>query len=122
VVGYAGGIASDPTYQNIQDYTEAFIVEYNPDKLSFDDILKEWNGNDYPFAQQKTQYRSAIFALNAKQQTEAKAFVQALEIKYADNKGPIYCSVEPMTTFYRGEEYHQDFLSKQKSSKTLKMF
>ena len=83
--------------------------------------MEEWSGLDYPFAQQKTQYRSAVFALNAQQQAEANNFVQALEKKLA-GKGPIYTTVEPITKFYRGEEYHQDFLAKQKSSKTLRMF
>lgn len=116
-----GGFAPNPTYQSIQDHTEAFIVEYNPDKLTFQDILEEWSGLDYPLAQQSTQYRSAVFALNAQQHADANTFVQALERNLSD-QGPIYSTVEPITRFYRGEEYHQDFLAKQKASKSLKMF
>ncbi|CAB9530742.1 Peptide methionine sulfoxide reductase MsrA [Seminavis robusta] len=121
VVGYSGGKARNPTYQNIQDYTEALLVEYNPNKLSYRDILQEWSGMDYPFVQQKTQYRSAIFALNDEQLAQAQDFVSELEERYKE-KGPIFVDVEPVTKFYRGEEYHQDFLAKQKSGRSLRMF
>lgn len=97
-----GGEAPDPNYQNIQDSTEAFIVEYNPDKLSYRDILEEWADLDYPLMEQKTQYRSAVFTLNDEQQGEAESFVKELAAKNAD-KGRIYCTVEPVTKFYRGE-------------------
>jgi peptide-methionine (S)-S-oxide reductase len=122
VVGYSGGKRGvDPTYQNIQDYTEAFLVEYNPDKLSYEDILTAWSGMDYPLVQQKTQYRSAIFALDEDQLQQAHEFVARLQKeKYKDD--PIHVDVEPVTKFYRGEEYHQNFLVKQRSGRALKMF
>ena len=111
------------TYQNIQDYTEALLVEYNPDKISYEEVLREWSGMDYPFVQQKTQYRSAIFTVNESQQQVAQNFIQELEKKYGDSgKGPIFVDVEPVTKFFRGEEYHQDFLAKQRSGRSLKMF
>jgi len=126
IVGYSGGVASSPNYQDIQDYTEALLVEYNPDKLSYEDILQEWSTMDYPFVQQKTQYRSAIFAVGDEQFKQANSFVERLQAKHAagddDDKKNIYVDVEPITKFYRAEEYHQDFLAKQRSSKTLRMF
>lgn len=127
VVGYSGGVAPNPNYQDVQDYTEALLVEYNPDKLSYEDILKEWSTMDYPFIQQKTQYRSAIFAVNGDQFEQANEFVTKLQAKHNeasddDDKSKIYVDVEPITKFYRAEEYHQDFMAKQRSSKTLRMF
>jgi peptide-methionine (S)-S-oxide reductase len=114
VVGYSGGkAATNPTYQNMQDYTEAFLVEYNPDKVSYHDILMAWSSMDYPMVQQKTQYRSAIFALDPDQYQQAQEFVAKLRDQHED---PIFVDVEPVTRFYRGEEYHQDFLVKQQSS------
>lgn len=120
IVGYAGGVAPDPTYQNIQDYTEAFLVEYNPDVLSYDDILEEWSNMDYPLVSQKTQYKSAVFPINEEQEVKAKEIVKGLEQRYAE-KGPIYVDIQPISKFYRAEEYHQDFLAKQKTSRTLKL-
>lgn len=121
VVGYSGGHGAFPTYQNIQDYTEALLVEYNPDRISYEEILREWSGMDYPLVQQKTQYRSAIFTVNEKQHQQALAFVGKLREQYKE-KGPIFVDVEPVTKFFRGEEYHQDFLQKQKQSRAFKVF
>jgi peptide-methionine (S)-S-oxide reductase len=121
VVGYSGGKGAWPTYQNIQDYTEALLIEYNPDRISYEDILREWSGMDYPFVQQKMQYRSAIFTTNEIQHQKALAFVENLREKYKE-KGDIFVDVEPVTKFFRGEEYHQDFLAKQKQSRSFKMF
>jgi len=70
---------------------------------------------------QKTQYRSAVFCLNTEQQVKANAFVEEMKEKHAE-KGTMYTSVELITKFYKGEEYHQDFLAKQSSSRALKMF
>jgi peptide-methionine (S)-S-oxide reductase len=39
VVGYSGGKADNPTYRNIQDYTEALLVEYNPHEVSYEDLV-----------------------------------------------------------------------------------
>lgn len=121
VVGYGGGVAPDPTYQNIQDYTEALLVEYNPEVVSYRDVLKEWSTMDYPLVPQKKQYRSALFCINEMQLEQARDFVQGLHEKYSE-KGQVYVDVEPISAFYRAEEYHQDFLAKQKQSRTLKMF
>ncbi|KAL7559958.1 hypothetical protein ACA910_008279 [Epithemia clementina (nom. ined.)] len=139
VVGYSGGVQPDPTYDNIQDYTEAFLVEYNPDKLSYLDILEAWNSMDYPWAPQKTQYRSAVFTLSDKQQEQAKAFVQRLLEKRIKQQNKdtiigtskqsagnsatrIYADVEPVTKFFKAEEYHQNFLSKQERSRLFTPF
>ena len=41
VVGYTGGKEKNPTYRNIMDATEAFLVEYDPSVISFEKLLDE---------------------------------------------------------------------------------
>lgn len=41
VVGYTGGVEKNPTYQNIMDATEAFLVEFDPSIISYEKILNE---------------------------------------------------------------------------------
>lgn len=113
VVGYTGGKQPNPTYQNIMDTTEAVMVEFNPDVISYEEILNEWAGMHAPFYPSKGQYRSAIFYQNEEQQKVAEAKVAALG---RDGERNVFVDVEPVSTFYRGEEYHQDFLDKQSSS------
>jgi len=112
VVGYTGGKQPNPTYQNIMDTTEAVMVEFNPDVISYEEILNEWAGMHAPYYASKGQYRSAIFYQNEEQQKVAVAKVAALG---RDGERNVFVDVEPVSTFYRGEEYHQDFLDKQSS-------
>lgn len=62
-------------------------------------------GEPYP---SKRQYRSAIFYLNDEQRKIAEEFCSAM--KYGK-----FVDVEPVTRFYMAEEYHQNFLAKQRS-------
>jgi len=113
IVGYTGGEMPDPTYQNIKDATEAVLIEYDPALISYETILKEWSKQHHPFMKQKAQYRSAIFVKNAEEQEIALKVVEELG-KTSGLK--VYAETEEAGAFYRAEEYHQDFLNKQKSS------
>jgi peptide methionine sulfoxide reductase MsrA len=101
IVGYSGGVEVNPTYQSMMDYTEAVLVEFNPSMVSYEQILAKWKrlGDPYP---SKLQYRSAVWYMNAKQETAAKDFCQGIE----------YVDVEPVTKFYMAEERHQNFLAR----------
>jgi peptide-methionine (S)-S-oxide reductase len=58
-----------------------------------------------------TQYRSAIFPLNAEQADVAKAYIAQLDQAHAFKK-PIVTKIEPDRAFYPAENYHQDFLTR----------
>lgn len=110
VVGYAGGKKPNPTYKKILDHTEALLVEYNPDQVSYEDLVLSWTQMHSPnHAAGKTQYRSAVWYLNAEQKETAEEVVQQWK---ASKQESLYTSVEKALTFYRAEEYHQFFLSK----------
>ena len=92
------------SYQNIQDYTEALFIEYDPNVVSYDAILKLWRSQHTPYSS-KRQYRSAILYLNEKQKESAASFCV----------GETYVDVEPVTKFFMAEEYHQNYLAKMRS-------
>ena len=109
VVGYTGGKQINPDYQNIQDATEAFMVEFDPSYISYETILDEW-ARCAPYYPSKCQYRAAIWYSNEQQRDAALKKIDELG-RGGDRK--VYVDVEPVSAFYRGEEYHQDFLDKQ---------
>eukprot|EP00566_Odontella_aurita_P027162 CAMPEP_0113536948 /NCGR_PEP_ID=MMETSP0015_2-20120614/6554_1 /TAXON_ID=2838 /ORGANISM="Odontella" /LENGTH=165 /DNA_ID=CAMNT_0000436389 /DNA_START=162 /DNA_END=659 /DNA_ORIENTATION=- /assembly_acc=CAM_ASM_000160 len=111
VVGYSGGRKPNPTYRSIEDHTEAVLVEYDPRTISYEDILAEWAGLDYPYSSGKTQYRSAVWYTSEYQREAAERTVEAIRTNARGRE--VYASVEPATKFYRAEEYHQNFLRKQ---------
>lgn len=118
MVGYTGGEELNPTYQNIKDATEAVLIEYDPSITSYEKLLLSWADQHYPFnPPMKTQYKSAVWVKN---DGERDIVMNVLD-KLKEEKGgkEVYVDVESVKPFYRAEEYHQDFLKKQKSSRTF---
>jgi len=118
VVGYTGGDQINPTYQNIKDATEAVLIEYDPSIISYEKLLEEWSKQHYPFNPPiKTQYKSAIWVNTDEKRDIALGLLE----KMKEEKGgkDVYVDVENVKPFYKAEEYHQDFLNKQKSSRSL---
>jgi peptide methionine sulfoxide reductase MsrA len=102
-VGYSGGIEPSPTYESILDHTEAVLVEFDPNVISYRQILEEWRrlvGTPYPSF--KRQYRNALFHLTDRQKQDCNDVGSTME----------YVDVEPATKFYMAEDYHQNFYSR----------
>jgi len=115
VSGYAGGTSVNPTYHDVcggkTGHAEVVNVEFNADKISYRELvelfLKKYGttGSDnkiYP----KSQYRSIILYRNDEQHDTVKDVYS--KIKEQKNK-TITTEVEPLETFYKAEEYHQDY-------------
>merc|ERR1712060_990707 len=73
-----GGKEKDPYYQDIKDSTEAFMVEFDPEIVTFEEIINEWAAQHEPYYQSKCQYRSAIFYVDERQRVAAEKKVQEL--------------------------------------------
>ncbi len=120
-VGYIGGNTPDPTYKDVctdtTGHAEAVEVEYDPAKISYDQLLNVFWENHDPtqFNRQGPdwgkQYRSAIFFHSPEQEREAKASKEKLEKSHRFSK-PIVTQIVPATTFFQAEDYHQQYLEK----------
>jgi methionine-S-sulfoxide reductase len=121
-VGYTGGWLENPTYEDTHDsksgHAEAIRVTFDPSVLSYEDLLEQWffklhdpttlnrQGNDVG-----TQYRSAIFPQTPEQKSTAERVKARVEAS-GKWKRPITTSIEPASTWYSAEGYHQDYLRK----------
>ena len=121
-VGYTGGWVENPTYEDTHDsksgHAEAIRVTFDPSVLSYEELLEKWffrlhdpttlnrQGNDIG-----TQYRSAIFPQTPEQQATAERVKARVEAS-GKWKRPITTSIEPASTWYSAEAYHQDYLQK----------
>mmetsp|Transcript_37888 Transcript_37888/g.64926 ORF Transcript_37888/g.64926 Transcript_37888/m.64926 type:complete len:135 (-) Transcript_37888:557-961(-) len=115
VVGYTGGSTPYPTYAAISDHTEALRVTYDPSRVSFSDILVMfWDEHQpMPASMAGTQYRSAIFVHTERQLAEVEAVRAKLQGQSPFATSVDLTAVEPASSFYRAEEYHQRFIAKQ---------
>ncbi len=116
VSGYTGGHGDNPTYGDYgsKGYVEAVQVFYDPDKISYQELLDYfWRHVDPTdpggqFVDRGPQYRSVIFYHDAEQQRLAETSKRALE-KSGRFPKPIVTEIVPFTKFYRAEDYHQDY-------------
>lgn len=114
-VGYTGGSAPAPTYEQHEGHAEAIEILFDPAVTSYGALLaflfqihdpttRNRQGNDVG-----TSYRSAIFYTNEAQRETAATRIAAME---ASGKWPgkIVTELVPLTAFYPAESYHQDYL------------
>jgi peptide methionine sulfoxide reductase msrA/msrB len=117
-VGYIGGRKDNPTYKEVchgdTGHAEAVEVVFDPDIISYEELVKLFFEIHDPTQVNRQgpdvgeQYRSEIFYLN----DEQKAVVEKL-IGILENKGyKIATKVTKASTFWKAEDYHQDYYDK----------
>ena len=119
--GYIGGDKKNPTYRQVSaggtGHAEAVEVVYDPSKISYAELLDVFWLNidplvrDRQFCDSGSQYRSAIFFHDEKQERLARESKRRLEHsgRFVE---PIVTQIAPATTFYPAEDYHQDYYLK----------
>jgi len=122
-VGYAAGYTPNPTYEEVcsglTGHTEAFQVVFDPEKISFVDILRWfWESHDPSQGMGQgndrgTQYRSGGYWLDDEQkqllEASKEAYEKALGKKITTE---LAAASDYPQCFYFGEDYHQQYLAK----------
>jgi peptide-methionine (S)-S-oxide reductase len=122
VSGYAGGSQADADYERVSSgstgHAESVQITFDPRQITYGKLLEIYFSVAHDPTELNrqgpdtgTQYRSAIFPTSAAQADIAKAYISQLD-RAAVFKQPIVTRIEPDKTFYRAEEYHQDYLTK----------
>ena len=121
VSGYAGGSKDTAQYETVSTgatgHAESVRVTFDPHQISYGRILQIYFSVAHDPTELNrqgpdigTQYRSAIFPLDAEQQRIAKAYIAQLDQAHVFSAA-IVTSIEPDRAFYPAEAYHQDFLA-----------
>jgi peptide-methionine (S)-S-oxide reductase len=122
VSGYAGGDRKSAEYETVSSgrtgHAESVQVTYDPRQISYGRILQIFFSVVHDPTELNrqgpdtgTQYRSAIFPVNAEQADVAKAYIAQLDQAHSFKK-PIVTRIEADRAFYPAENYHQDFLTR----------
>lgn len=104
-VGYAGGTRENPSYEDLGDHTETVQVDYNPEEITYEELLDTFWSSHSPVVKKKTQYRSVILYHTEEQRRKAE---ESLEKKESEI-GPVETGIEPMKEFHVAEDYHQKY-------------
>jgi peptide-methionine (S)-S-oxide reductase len=120
--GYSGGTADTATYSQVSSenttHAEAVKIVYDPSRVSYGTLLRIFFSVVHDPTQLNrqgpdvgTSYRSAIFFTTPEQHKIAAAYIAQLEVAHVFPK-TIVTQVTPLTAFYDGEDYHQDYAEK----------
>lgn len=119
--GYAGGHKENPTYEEVSagdtGHVEAVQVTYDPSVIRYEELLDLfWRHIDPTdaggqFADRGSQYRTAIFYHNREQKRAAEESKARLDASGRFDR-PVVTEIVPYSNFYRAEDYHQGYHSK----------
>jgi peptide methionine sulfoxide reductase msrA/msrB len=120
--GYIGGHLKNPSYKDVcshtTGYAEAVRVIFNPATTSYETVAKMFFEIHDPTQMNRQgpdvgdQYRSEVFYLNAEQKETAEKLIGQLK-----QKGyKVVTKVAPATMFWRAEDYHQQYYTKEGST------
>src|ERR1035437_3458244 len=114
--GYAGGTKENPTYKEVcrgdTGHAEVIQIEYDSKVVSYEKLLETfWESHDPTTlnrqgADSGTQYRSIILYGSEAQKAAAEKSKAEAQKQFSK---PIVTEIVPLTKFYKGEDYHQDY-------------
>ncbi|KAF0218333.1 MAG: peptide-methionine (S)-S-oxide [Geobacteraceae bacterium] len=120
-VGYMGGTRENPTYEDVCSHTtghaEVVEVSYDPSLVSYEDLLNVfWDIHDPTQLNRQgpdvgSNYRSVIFYHTPEQEKAARLSKGKQEQSHRYRR-QIVTEIVPAVTFWRAEEYHQQYLEK----------
>ena len=118
-VGYEGGTVANPSYEDVcskrTGHAEVVEVDFDPEQVSYEELLETFWGLHDPTQLNRqgpdvgSQYRSAIFFHSPEQEEKA---VESRARAQESFDRPIVTEIVPAATFWRAEDYHQQYLVK----------
>ena len=116
--GYSGGGLQNPNYENHEGHQEAVLVNYNPNIVSFNEILRLFLRNIDPldgggqFCDRGNSYKPVIFFNDSNEENESRSALVNASKELAVPLNKILVEIKPKNKFWLAEEYHQDFAEK----------
>ncbi len=118
ISGYTDGDVENPSYRAVctgnTGHTEAIRIYFDPARVSYDKLVEVFFATHDPTQLNRqgpdvgTQYRSGVYYHSERQKEIVENYIQKLE-KSGKYDKPIVTEVDPASTFYRAEDYHQDY-------------
>lgn len=117
--GYSGGDEKNPSYDDVKKqmtgHRETVKIEFDGEKTSFFELLQVYFYNIDPFddggqfIDRGHSYTCAVYYVSEEQKEIAEKAISDIEKKYGKK---VFVAVEKFKSFYKAEEYHQNFAKK----------
>lgn len=124
ISGYSGGNVKNPTYNEVcsgqTGHAEVIQVKFNPEIITYTELLEVFWQTHNPTTLNRqgadvgTQYRSVIFYHSNEQKKLAETLKRKLDEAKIYND-PIVTDITEFDTFYKAEEYHQEYYDNNKA-------
>lgn len=118
-VGYANGRSENPSYEQVctgtTGHTETTLVKFDEELISLEKVLNNfWHIIDPTQLNRQgpdkgTQYRTGIYYVDEADKEVILKTLEKVKKRYDD---PIVTEIEPLKSYFKAEEYHQDYLKK----------
>ena len=106
-VGYAGGTTEKPTYHRLGDHTETLQLDFDPELITYDELLDIFWASHHPeHGAWSRQYMAAVFYHDEEQK---RAIEESLDRIASNLRGKVKTKVLPLTAFTMAEAYHQKY-------------
>jgi len=116
--GYSGGDLTNPTYENHLGHQEVVKVIFDPDVISYKDLLKQYWVNIDPFddegqfCDRGNSYKPVIFISNQEQESDAYESQEIISLALNIPLKQLKVDIIDSKDFWIAEKYHQDFAVK----------
>ena len=118
-VGYANGRRENPSYEQVctgtTGHTETTYIKFDENLITLKEVLnKFWHIIDPTILNRQgpdkgSQYRTGIYYTD---EADKQVIFETLEEQKHKYSEPIVTEIEPLKSFFKAEEYHQDYLKK----------
>jgi len=118
--GFIGGTVANPSYQQVTSgttgHTEAVEIVFDPARVTYQQLLDVFWRNHDPLAKDRQfcdrgdMYRPGIFVHSEAQRTLAEASKKQAQSRFSPRV--VHTEITKASTFYKAEDYHQDYYEK----------
>ena len=118
--GFIGGTVANPSYQQVTSgttgHTEAVEIVFDPAKVTYQQLLDVFWRNHDPLAKDRQfcdrgdMYRPGIFVHSEAQRALAEASKKQAQSRFSPRV--VHTEITKASTFYKAEDYHQDYHEK----------
>ena len=113
--GYSGGDISNPSYENHEGHQEVVLVNYDPNIIKLETILRAYFRNIDPldgegqFCDRGNSYRPVIFYEDFDEANKSKDALISASKELGVSEDMIKVELKSRNKFWVAEDYHQDF-------------